>query len=122
VKRLQIILASLFAACWLAAILGAVDVAPLAGTLDLGLYPLYSLAVVAGSAAGNLYAWRAWTLETPARRRLLALCLAGPPGLVTMLRSMAPQASQDAAPFVPLWAFFVFAVFFLVPLTVRRPR
>ncbi len=121
-KRLQIILSALFAACWLAAILGAIDVAPLAGTLDLGLYPLYSLAVVAGSAAGNLYAWRAWRLDSPARRRLLALCLAGPPGLVTMLRAMAPQSAQEAAPFVPLWAFCVFAVFFVVPLTVRRPR
>lgn len=121
-KRLQVVFAALFAACWLAAILGAIDVAPLAGTLDIGLYPLYSLAVVAGSAAGNAYAWRAWRLEPPERRRLLALCVAGPPGLVTMLRGMAPEAAQDAAPFVPLWAFFVFAIFFVVPLTIRRPR
>jgi hypothetical protein len=121
-KRLQVIFAALFAACWLAAILGAVDAAPLAGTLDLGFYPLYSLAMLAGSAAGNVYAWRAWRLEGAERRRLLALCVAGPPGLVTMLRAMAPQAAQDAAPLVPLWAFLVFAVFFLVPLLVRRPR
>jgi hypothetical protein len=120
-KRLPLVLAAFFVACWLAAVLNAVEVAPLSGTLDLGLYPLYSLAMLAGSAAGNIYSWRAGRLEPTPRRRLLALCVAGPPGLVTMVRGMAPQAAQDAAPFVPLWAFLVFAIFFLVPLLVRRP-
>jgi hypothetical protein len=121
-KRLFLVFVALFTACWVAAILGAVEVAPLSGTLDLGLYPLYSLAMVAGSAAGNLYAWRLPRLEGAERRRLLALCVAGPPGLVTMVRGMAPQVVQDAAPLVPVWAFLVFAVFFVVPLLVRRPR
>jgi hypothetical protein len=121
-KRLFLIFTALFAACWVAAFADALEVAPLSGTLDLGLYPLYSLALVAGSAAGNVYAWRASRLETAERRRLLALCVGGPPGLVTMVRAMAPRAAQDSAPLVPVWAFLVFAIFFVVPLLVRRPR
>lgn len=121
-KRIELILAGLFAACWVAALLGTFDAAPLAGVLDLGLYPLYSLAVVLGSAAGNALAWRQWRLDRPERRKILALYLAGPPGLLTMVRALAPAASQDAAPLVPFYAFAVFAVFVAVPLMIRRPR
>jgi hypothetical protein len=122
VKRIELILAALFAACWVAALLGVFDAAPLAGTLDLGLYPLYSLAVVLGSAAGNAYAWRSWKVAPTDRRRLLALYLAGPPGLLTLVRSLAPAEAQSAAPLVPFYAFMVFAIFLVVPLMVRRPR
>jgi hypothetical protein len=122
VKRIELILAALFAACWLVAVLGVFDAAPLAGTLDLGFYSLYSLAVVLGSAAGNAYAWRAWRFDPAERRLLLALYLAGPPGLLTLLRALAPAESQAAAPLVPFYAFIVFAIFFVVPLMVRRPR
>jgi hypothetical protein len=122
VKRIELVLAGLFAACWVAALLGTFDAAPLAGVLDLGLYPLYSLAVVLGSAAGNAIAWRAWRLERDERRRILVLYLAGPPGLLMLLRALAPAAAQDAAPLVPFYAFMVFAVFLAVPLMIRRPR
>ena len=121
-RRFELILAALFAACWVAALLGVFDAAPLAGTLDLGLYPLYSLAVVLGSAAGNAYAWKAWRVSPSDRRRLLALYVAGPPGLLTMVRSLAPAEAQSAAPLVPFYAFMVFAVFLVVPLLIRRPR
>lgn len=121
-KRVELILAGLFAACWVAAVLGAVNAAPLAGSLDLGLYPLYSLAVVLGSAAGNGYAWRSRRLEPRERRRILLVYLAGPPGLLTLLRGLAPDPVQDAAPLVPFYAFMVFAVFLMVPLMLRRPR
>ncbi len=121
-RRIDLILAALFASCWLAVLLGLFDAVPLAGTLDLSLYPLYSLAVVLGSAAGNAYAWRAWKVPPPERRRLLVLYVAGPPGLLTLVRALAPGEAQTAAPLVPFYAFMVFAVFLVVPLIVRRPR
>jgi hypothetical protein len=34
---------------------------------------------------------------------------------------MAPVADQRAAPLVPLWAFGVFSILFLVPVTMKFP-
>jgi hypothetical protein len=38
--------------------------------------------------------------------------------VVSLLRAMAPLADQRAAPLVPLWAFAVYTVFFLVPIAL----
>ena len=35
---------------------------------------------------------------------------------------MAPWSDQHAAPFVPLYAFGVFSILFLVPVTMKFPR
>jgi hypothetical protein len=44
----------------------------------------------------------------------------GPPSLLYILRALAPQAVQHAAPLVPLYSFVVYALFFLVPVTLRK--
>ena len=119
--RVETVLVGLFVACWLITILDLVGLTPLAGTLDLGLYPLYVTAALAGWLAGNVFVSRARGLARPLRRRLALLYFMGPPGLLYLLRAMAPDAVQHAAPFVPLYAFGVFAVFFSVPVTLRRP-
>jgi hypothetical protein len=93
---------------------------PLPGTLDLDLYPFYAVAAVCGWLAGNLWVARAAGLPRGLRWRLLLVYLVGPPGVLFLLRAMAPAAAQMAAPFVALYAFGVFAVFFAVPVTLRR--
>jgi len=93
---------------------------PLAGSLDLGFYPFYAIAAVSGWLAGNVYVARSAGLPRELRRRVLLVYLVGPPGLLYLLRAMAPEAAQMAAPLVPLYAFGVFAVFFYVPVTLRR--
>jgi hypothetical protein len=56
-------------------------------------------------------------------RWLLMLYLFGPPSILYLLRALAPHPQQAAAPLVPLYAFLVFAIFFLVPVSFPpRPR
>jgi hypothetical protein len=98
-----------------------VGVVPLDGALDLGLYPLYVTAALAGWVAGNVFVSTSRGLGKPLRRRLALAYLFGPAGLLYLLRAMAPTEVQVAAPLVPLYAHAVFAVFFVVPVTLRRP-
>ena len=82
----------------------------------------YSVAVALGWGFGSLYVRRTWGLPTPVRRRFLLIYYLGPPAILGVLRSMAPWPDQRAAPFVPLYAFGVFSILFLVPVTMRFPR
>jgi len=92
----------------------------LAGLVDLGLYPLYSVAAVLGWLAGNVFVVRLRSPDSRRhRRRLLLVYLLGPPAFVYLLRVAAPLATQTAAPLVPLYAFAVYGVFFLVPVSFR---
>ncbi len=121
--RVEPALLAAFSAAWLLAILAGVGLVPLAGTLALDLYRLYSIAAVLGWVAGNIYVFRSRAVpQHPFRRRLLLSYLIGPPSFVYLLRALAPQAVQQAAPFVPLYSFAVYALFFLVPLTLRATR
>jgi hypothetical protein len=122
VSRLELVLLAFFAACWAVVALHLAGLAPLTGSFPLDLYPLYGVAGLAGSLAGNVYVARARRLPREQHRRTLLVYFAGPPGLLFLLRAMAPAAVQAAAPLVPVWAFGVFAVFFVVPLSVSRPR
>ncbi len=126
--RLELIL--LVAACiiWLLAALVLYGVVPLAGVLDVGLYRLFSVAAVLGWAAGNLYLVRLRNLPVRReprrhlwRQRFLLAYLVGPPGVLYLLRALAPVPEQQAAPFVPLYALAVYAILFLVPVTLRPP-
>ncbi len=128
---LELALLVAFSAIWLLAILAGLALVPLAGTLDLDLYRLYSIAAVLGWVAGNIYISRAQSLigatsERPERRRfrkrLLLSYLIGPLSFVYFLRALAPHAAQKAAPMVPVYGFGVYALFFLVPLTLRATR
>lgn len=121
VKRFELILVALFLACWVVVVLDVFAVVHVGGRLALGLYPLYALAAFLGSVAGHTFVFRTRGTELAQHRRLLLLYFAGPPVLLVLLRFMAPEEAQEAAPLVPLWAVLVFAVFTIVPLMIRRP-
>lgn len=115
-KRFELILLGLFLACWLVYLLAVFRVVTPDGTLDLGFYPYYSVAVAAGWAAGNIYVYRSRDLDaaSQSRRRLLAGYFLAPLGLILLLKAMMPLEFQKAAPFVGLYAFCVYSIFFAV--------
>ncbi len=120
--RLELVLLVVFSAVWLLAVLGLFRILPFAGAFELDLYRLYSVAAVLGWLSGNVYVVRRRVLPGGKhwrRRLLLAYLLGPPPGAVYLLRSLAPAAVQAAAPFVPIYGFLVYVIFFLVPVTLR---
>lgn len=118
----QILLASC-SAVWLLVILATLGFLPLAGNLDLDLYRFYSFAAVIGWVTGNVYVFRSREQTRGAvRRRLFLNYLMGPLSFVYLLRALAPFSAQQAAPLVPIYGFFVYALFFLVPVTLRESR
>lgn len=119
-KRLEPVLLGLFLACWLLDLLVLLRVVRLAGLLPLTLYGLYSVAVAFGWLFGNIYVRRRRGLPPAIRRRVLILYFLGPPGILYLLRYMTPIELQRMAPFVPLYAFCVFAILFLVPVTMLK--
>ena len=118
-SRLEVILLGLYLACWGLSLLSFTHVLSLAGSLPLALYPYYSVAVALGWAFGMLYVQRTRGFDKPLRRRFLFIYYLGPPAILVLLRAMAPVEYQTAAPFVPLWAFGVFSILFLVPVTMK---
>ncbi len=100
----------------------------LAGSLSLGLYPLYSCAAAAGWLLGNVYIRRSVGLEGFDRWSICAFYLLAPVGPFFLFRAMAPMSEQLAAPLVPWFCVGIVAVFFAVPLSLkprvsaRRPR
>lgn len=118
-NRLEPVLVGFFFASWGLALLYLVGIVPLPESLALSLYGLYTVAAVSGWLAGNIYVHRARRLPRELKRRVFLLYFVGPPGLLYLLRAMAPVRAQQAAPLVPLYAWGVFAVFFFVPLTFR---
>lgn len=117
--KLEIALLGLFLVCWAVGVVALLGGLSLAGSLDLGLYGLYSIAAAAGWLSGNIYLQRSRGYPRDFRRRLLLIYLVGPPGLLLLLRMMASREAQLAAPIVPSYAMLVFAVFFLVPVSLR---
>jgi hypothetical protein len=113
-KRFELVLLALFLACWLVYLLATFRVVTPDGTLALGFYPYYSIAVAAGWGAGNLYVYRSRDLdpESKSRRRLLAGYFLAPLGLILLLKAMMPLEFQRGAPLVGLYAFCVYSIFF----------
>jgi hypothetical protein len=121
--QLEIVLLGVFSASWLAAIVVLLGLVPVSGTLHLDLYSLYSVAAFLGWISGNVYLHRLGRLPAGRyRKRLLSSYLLGPPSVLYILRALAPKAVQNAAPLVPLYAFVVYCLFFLVPVTLRSTR
>jgi hypothetical protein len=119
-SRFEVILLGLFLACWGLSLLSFTHILSLAGSLPLALYPFYSVAVALGWAFGMLYMQRTRDFKDPQlRRRFLFIYYLGPPAILVLMRAMAPVAYQTAAPLVPLWAFGVFSILFLVPVTMK---
>ncbi len=111
-KRFEQVLLGLFLACWLVYLLGVFQIVKPAGTWNPGFYPYYSIAMAVGWAAGNLYVYRTRDLDPTARRRFLAGYFLAPVGLISLLKIMMPISFQRGAPFVGVWAFCVFSIFF----------
>ena len=104
--------------CWAVALAHFGGVVSLAGHLPLSLYGLYSTAAAAGWLFGNVYARRRARLPPALKRRALLLYWLGPPAMLYLLRALAPARDQIGAPLVPLYALGVYAVLFLVPVTI----
>ena len=120
-RRVEPALIGLFLASWLGALLAQLGVLDLAGSLPLAFYPFFSFAAALGWVGGNVYVHRRRGVAPPLGRRLLAIYLVGPPGILYLVRAMAPAAEQAVAPLVPLLGFGVYSVFFAVPVTLA-PR
>lgn len=92
---------------------------PWAGKAPVGLYLLDGVAAAGGWLCGNLFvsARRAGGRRGP----LLLVYLIGPGGPLYWLFTLAPSEVQRTVPLAPLWAFAVFVLFFLVPVSFRRP-
>ena len=119
--RFELSLLGAFSAAWLLAIAVLFGILPVAGVLRIDLYTYYGVAALLGWLAGNLYVQRRRILPRGLwRRRLLLVYLIGPPGFLYLARGLAPAAEQAAAPLVPVYAFAVDALFFLVPVTLKK--
>lgn len=118
-ERFETIVALLAFVCWLFGLLAYVGLLPLAGTLDLELTAFFAVAAALGWVAGNIYVQRSRGLSSHHRRRLVPIYLLGPPGLLFLLRTMASTVLQAAAPLAPIYGLFVYAVLFLVPVSLR---
>jgi hypothetical protein len=121
VSRFEIALLGLFLACWALRVLSFLRIVDLAGSLPLSLYGFYGVAVAMGWGFGILYVIRTRGAPPRLRRLFLLIYYLGPPAILSLLRGMAPDRDQSAAPLVPLYAFGVFSVLFLVPVTMRFP-
>ncbi len=113
-SRLEPVLVAFFLATWIVSLLAVLGLVDLRGSLDLALYPLYSIAAAGGWLAGNVYVVRARGIPAPLRRRIFLVYFLGPPGVLYLLRAMASLEVQRAAPLVPFYSFGVWSVFFLV--------
>ena len=105
--------------CWAVALFVQVAGLPFAGSLPMGLYQFYGVAAFLGWLTGNVYVHRTRGLPKAIRRRLLLVYLLGPPSLLYILRSMDLITSQATVPLAPVYATGVFAILFLVPVTLR---
>ncbi len=126
-KRLELIFVAFCVAAWVVSLLAVVGIVDLSGTLVLTRYQLFSLSAAAGWLFGNIWVQRCRKLAPEIGRRFFVLYFLGPPGLLYLLRVMAPAAEQELLPIVPLLSMFVFAALFLVPVALRnrhpeRPR
>jgi hypothetical protein len=120
VKAVAAALAGLFLACWVLFFLHLLGWVTLTGRLSLSLYALYSAASAVGWLAGAVYVQITRKTPGPARLRIFLPTFFVPPGLLFLLRAMAPLASQHAAPLVPVWALGVYSLFFFVPVSFRN--
>ena len=117
---IELLLSAFFMACWFLGLLSLLRVVSLGDTLRVGLYPFFSISAAVGWVMGNIY------VQRKRRRNFLLgtlpqgvwIYLLGPPGVLILLRSMAPVAEQDLAPLVPVLGVVVFVVFFLVPVSL----
>ncbi len=97
-NRLEPALLGIFLACVVLDLLVFFRWISFAGSLPLSLYGFYSVAMAMGWLFGILYERRRRGFSAAVRRRLLLIYFLGPPGILYLLRSMAPLTDQQAAP------------------------
>ncbi len=117
--RWEFALLAFFFLCWLAFPLIALAGYPFAGTLSIDLYALYGFAAALGWLLGHVVVARTRGRPGRERRRVVLLFLLSPGGLFYLIWALAPEAQRLAIPFVPLYASAVFAIFLLVPVSLR---
>lgn len=117
----ELSLLGVFLAVWTVALASLVGLLPTDGMLDLSLYQLYGVSAALGWLAGNVYVARSRRFPKAARRRLLLIYLLGPPSLIYLIRAMASLETQAAAPLAAVYGCAVFFIFFLVPVSLKRP-
>ena len=120
-KRYEVILLALFLACWAIELVVTFGLVRIDGTLPLTLYPYYMAAMSLGWFFGLVFVQRTRNFDPALRRRFVILYIAGPAGILFLLRDMAPLSWQHAAPMVPLYGLGVYLVFFVVPVIFRVP-
>ena len=118
--RLEAILLGLFLACWALSLLASPACwrSPAACRWRSTATTAWRWRWAGGSASSTCSGPGG---SRPVRRRFLLIYYLGPPAILDLLRAMAPLADQRAAPFVPLYAFGVFSILFLVPVTMKFP-
>ena len=118
VGRFEVVLLAASFAGWIVTLVHLLGWVSLAGAHRLDFYRFFSVAAASGWLVGNLCLYRRRRLG--ASRRLLAIYLLGPPGLLSLLWAMGPPELQAIAPFAPLYGLGVYSLFFLVPITLTR--
>lgn len=121
-KRFEIALAGFFVANWVVGALAWFGLLSVSGNLPIGLYTFFSTAAALGWVCGNVWVARTRVVGFLRGRLLLVLYYLGPTGTLYLLRAMQSRDAQLAAPFSPLYAFFVMTIFFLVPVLLRRTK
>jgi len=122
VNRTETILGAFFLATWIVA---GVYRAGWVGAPGLrwDFYGQFAFAACWGWLVGNLYVLRLRTIpaENRTKRRLfLPLYLVVPAGVVALVRSMEVEELRVAAPLVGWLALGIHALFFFVPVSLRR--
>lgn len=117
--RLEAALVGVFFAAWLVALADQFGYLQLGGLLPLDFYGYYSTAAATGWLSGNLFVARRRARSAAVRRRLLVIYLFGPPSLFYLLRALGGGELRLSL-LTPLVGSAVFAIFFLVPVTLSR--
>lgn len=120
-KRYEVILLALFLACWAIEALVIFRLLRIEGALPLTLYPYYSTAMSLGWLFGMIFVQRTRNFDRALRRLFALLYIAGPAGILFLLRAMAPEKWQRDAPMVPIYGLCVYIIFFVVPVIFRVP-
>jgi len=121
VLRTETVFGGFFLACWLTALGYVAGLLPEPSPLPLNLYGLFTFAAAFGWVIGNLYVLRIRArAEQNHPRRLLALYLLAPAGLIALARAMTSEYWRQGAPLGGLLALAIYSIFFFVPVLLKR--
>ena len=119
-RGFEIFLLALGLTAWCVSLVSVLTGRRLAGLSPIALYPLYAAASIGGWGLGNLFIARTRGGGRGLRKLLLPLYLLAPPGVLFALWATAGKELQVGIPLAPVYASGIYAVLFLVPLTLAR--